>query len=60
MTRRLARWLHAAWLRWHITSTEQYIAACKRDGIFGTDTLRHWQAQLDAYRVRLALVEGAR
>lgn len=60
MLRRLLNCLHAAWLRWSIDSTEQYMLACARDGIMDSDTLRHWRAQLAADRVRLALLEGGR
>lgn len=57
----LARlWLHlkAANLRWSIDSTEQYMAACQRDGILEGETLRSWRLQMQADRVELSLIEA--
>lgn len=56
----ILRRVRAAVLRWNIASAEQYIAACERDGIMGTATLRAWRDQLAADRVALALLEQQR
>jgi hypothetical protein len=54
-------WLHlqAANLRWNISSCEAYMAACERDGIMETDTLRYWRDAMAAERVELATIERA-
>lgn len=56
----LRLWLHlqAGLLRWNISSTEQYMLACERDGILASDTLRYWHRLLQEDRVRLALLEA--
>lgn len=54
-------WLHLqrAVLLWNTNSTEQYMAACERDGIMDGETIRAWRAHLCAERVRLAVLEAA-
>jgi hypothetical protein len=57
----LARlWLHcrALNLRWSISSTEQYMVECERDGILAGGTLQAWHHQMQADRVELALIEA--
>jgi hypothetical protein len=45
-------------LRFDIDSAEQWIAACERDGITSTDTMRYQRRVVQALRVRLALLEN--
>jgi hypothetical protein len=54
---RSIRWVRCAWLRWQIRSTERYIAACVADGILDGLSMREFRRQLDAMRVRLAMLE---
>ena len=50
--------LRAAVLAWNVDSTEQYMAACERDGILEGETLAAWRRQLGADRVALAVIEA--
>ena len=56
----LLPWLHArcAWLRWTIWETEGYLAACARDGLVDSLSLREFRGQLCAMRVQLAVLEA--
>lgn len=55
--KRIITFIRCAILRWNISSTERYMAACERDGIMDTQTLRIWRRQMAADRVRLAMLE---
>jgi hypothetical protein len=58
----LVRWWRAAlrlWVRWQISATEQYLDDCERDGITDSLSIRDFHRQLDAMRVRLALLENS-
>lgn len=52
---RLQRALAIAWLRYEISSAEQWISDCERDGITDGEQLRHQRRAVEALRVRLAV-----
>jgi hypothetical protein len=56
---RVQRAVALAWLQYEITSAEQWIAACSRDGITDGEQLRHQRLAVEALRVRRALWEAA-
>lgn len=58
LLRRLARLARIAWLRWEISSAEDWIRDCERDGIYGTEQLREIERQIGVLRVRLMMVEA--
>lgn len=47
---------YALFLRWCIWEAESYIAACARDGLTDSLSLRAFHGQIDEDRVRLAEV----
>jgi hypothetical protein len=57
--RTLARPFAIAWLRWEISSHEQWIADATRVGILGTNNLIYCDRELQRLRVSLALWEAA-
>lgn len=46
--------IYAVFLRWCIWEAEDHLRACAEDGILEGISLRAFQAQIDADRVRLA------
>lgn len=56
----VAPWLRlrCLWLHWTIYETEGYLAACARDGLTDSLSLREFRAQVCAMRVQLALLEA--
>ena len=54
-----ARLVRIAWLRFEISSAEQWIAECAQAGIYDTDSLRELARQVQALRVRLAVAEAS-
>lgn len=55
----IVRRARMAWLRWEISSAEDWIHTCAREGIHGTESLRHLERHVQALRVKLALVEAS-
>jgi hypothetical protein len=53
---RAVRAVKRAHLRFVISSAQQYIAKCRRDGITTTQTLADWEQQVFEDRVRLYLL----
>ena len=53
---RAVRAVQRAHLRFVISSAQQYIAKCRRDGITTTQTLADWEQQVFEDRVRLFLL----
>jgi hypothetical protein len=54
---RLWRLVRIAWLRWQISTTEQWLAQLQRDGIINSLSVREFHKQVEAMRVELAIVE---
>jgi hypothetical protein len=54
---RLLAFLELLWLRWCLSSDEQWVRECESDGILQSDSLRYIRAEAEAYRVRIALLE---
>lgn len=50
--------LYALFLRWCIWDTRTYLAACKRDGLTDSLSLREFNAEIDRDLVRLARVHA--
>lgn len=44
-----------AWMRWDLSSDEQWVRDAERAGIFDSENLRHVRHHMQAKRVRLAL-----
>lgn len=53
---RAMRAVRRAHLRFAISSAQQYIAQCRRDGIADTETLRTWEADVLDMRLQLFLL----
>lgn len=51
-------WAYAWFLRWTIYEARSYIAACARDGLTDSLSLREFNAQIDRDLVRLADVQA--
>lgn len=53
-------WLHlrCLLLRWNIDSAERYLRICEAEGIFDTQTLRHWRDYMAAERCELAALQA--
>lgn len=49
---------YALFLRWCIWEAESYIAACARDGLTDSLSLREFRGQVEADQVRLADVHA--
>lgn len=58
LLRDVVRPFAVAWLRYEISSHEQWIAAARADGIIGTNNLLHCNREVQRLRVRLALWEA--
>ena len=52
-----AMWVYAIFLRWCIHEARSYLAACARDGLTDSLSLREFRAQIDRDLVRLADVQ---
>lgn len=50
--------VYALFLRWVIWETRSYLAACARDGLTDSLSLREFRAQIDRDLVRLADVQA--
>lgn len=54
---RVKRLLHMAWLRYEISSAEEWLEDCRRDGIFDSLTLRQQRRHIATLYVELAYWE---
>ena len=53
------RAVRIAWLRFEISSAEEWIATCEREGITNTEQLAYQRAHVEALRVRLCIAEAS-
>jgi hypothetical protein len=51
-------YLQSLWVRWEISSTEDYLVLCASEGIFDTVTLRYWHDYLGQLRCELAALQA--
>ncbi len=53
-------WLHIKrlFVRWTLWETEAYLAACARDGLTDSLSLREFRGQCSSMRVQLALLDA--
>lgn len=56
---RIERLVRIGWLRWEISSTEQWVRYAARDGVFDSVSLRYMHRHLEALRVRLAVARAS-
>ena len=56
---RIARAVRVVWLKWEISSTEQWMRYAERDGVMDSLSLRYMQRQLEVMRVRLAIARAS-
>jgi len=54
---RLWRLVRIGWLRWQISTTEDYLDDLRRDGLEDSMSVREFNRQVQAMRVVLATVE---
>ncbi len=59
MLHRLQRQLRIWWLRFEISSAEQWIKDCAREGIHDTDNLVALRFAVQQLRVQLAIAEAS-
>lgn len=57
--KRFFLWVRKAALRYEISSAEQWVRACERDGIFDSYSVREVSKQIDVCRVKLAILEAS-
>jgi len=55
---RLWRAVRIAWLRWEISSAEQWVGHAARDGVFDSNNLRQVRREISRLYVRLAIVRS--
>lgn len=49
--------IELAWVRWCLSSDEQWVRECQADGILNSVSLRYIRAEAEAKRVRIASLE---